>query len=66
MPFPGRFDAPRGYFALSGTQARARIEVQEFIAWLSAEAAAVSAAGAGEVVAVKPARKAKRSRGAAG
>ena len=63
MPFPGRFDAPRGYFALSGTHARARPEVQEFIGWLSAEATAGSAVGADEGATVKPARKPKRARG---
>ena len=62
MPFPGRFDTPRGYFALSGKEARARIEVQDFISWLSAEAATVSAAGAGEVESVKSARGAKSRR----
>jgi LysR family transcriptional regulator, glycine cleavage system transcriptional activator len=38
-PFSKRYDSPRGYFALSGSQPSGRPEVQQFIAWLRAEAA---------------------------
>jgi DNA-binding transcriptional LysR family regulator len=40
MPWPKRYDSPRGYFALSGSQASGRPEVQQFMAWLREEAAA--------------------------
>ena len=46
-PFPRRYDSPRGYFALSGSLASGRTEVQQFIAWLCAEAAAGAAGNGG-------------------
>ncbi len=39
-PFPKRYDSPRGYFALSGSQSAGRPEVRDFVEWLSAEAKA--------------------------
>ena len=39
MPFPRRYDSRRGYFALSGSRAAGRVEVQQFLAWLRGEAA---------------------------
>jgi LysR family transcriptional regulator, glycine cleavage system transcriptional activator len=64
MPFPKRYDSPRGYFAMSGAQAAGRIEVRQFIAWLRAEAAAgpdASVVGVNGVVKASPRRVAKRS-----
>ena len=43
-PFPGRYDAPRGYFVLTGTKASGRAEVRELIAWLIDEARAITMA----------------------
>jgi LysR family transcriptional regulator, glycine cleavage system transcriptional activator len=63
MPFPKRYDSPRGYFAMSGSQAARRDEVRQFIAWLCAEAAAGSetnAATEGAVAKASPRRAAKR------
>jgi len=64
MPWPKRYDSPRGYFALSGSQASGRPEVQQFIAWLREEAAAGSDASAATVVGeakANPPRVAKRT-----
>jgi LysR family glycine cleavage system transcriptional activator len=64
MPFPKRYDSPRGYFALSGSQASGRPEVQQFIAWLREEAGAGSDASAATVdgaAKASPRRVAKRA-----
>ena len=63
MPFPKRYDTPRGYFALCGSQAAGRPEVQQFIGWLREEAAAgtdASAFTADGVATARPRRVAKR------
>ena len=63
MPFPKRFDSPRGYFAMSGAQAADRAEVRQFIAWLCAEAAVAGDAGSADpdgAAGVNPPRKGQR------
>jgi DNA-binding transcriptional LysR family regulator len=39
-PFPKKFDSDRGYYVLLAPSARERPDVQAFVAWLGAEAAA--------------------------
>lgn len=57
MPFPKRYDSPRGYFALAGSHASGRAEVKQFIGWLREEAAA----GAGEDANTAPKRGAAKA-----
>ncbi|MEP6702439.1 MAG: LysR substrate-binding domain-containing protein [Betaproteobacteria bacterium] len=61
-PFPRRYDSPRGYFALGGSHAAGRSEVQQFIEWLAAEAESIRAnpPETKPEVARTPARKAPR------
>jgi DNA-binding transcriptional LysR family regulator len=40
-PFPKKFDSARGYYVLVAPHAHARPDVQAFVEWLRAEAAAV-------------------------
>lgn len=60
MPFPKRYDAPRGYFAICGSHAAPRPEVQQFIAWLRDEAAGRPDADAPESLAKQGSRRPAR------
>jgi DNA-binding transcriptional LysR family regulator len=65
MPFAKRYEVPRGYFALCGSQAAGRAEVQQFIAWLAQEAASAaddSATAVERSGQPDPGGRAKRSR----
>ena len=41
-PFPKNFDSARGYYVLVAPHARARADVEAFVAWLAAEAASAT------------------------
>ncbi len=43
-PFPKKFDSARGYYVLVAPHARGRPDVEAFVTWLAAEAAAASGA----------------------
>jgi len=44
-PFSKKFDSARGYYVLIAPHARGRADVEAFVEWLAAEAAAVAEAG---------------------
>ncbi len=56
-PFPKKFDSARGYYVLVAPHARGRADVDAFVAWIAAEAAAagrVKSGGARAESAAKP------------